>query len=642
LKTWEESDPSVKAFANEVLVGGVQVLIREGVSLIFIEAWAYTVVNAMTGNQTLPAQYKKLTKEQQNVFNTLMGYSDFQSKLLSNSFALADITTIARGFSKGESSLKNTHDKALMTAFYEALEKGEKPITAAQAAYSKVDFSTVSKGMMELVQGLSGYNPTQFIPHSPTSPQDIETQLKAWEKNDPKVKAFANTILVGGVQVLISEGVSLIFIEAWVYTVINAMTGNLTIPAEYQDLTQSQKDDFDILTGYSDFMSKLKAHSFSVAEVTDIAGDFSKGDSSLRNAQDKALITAFYTNLQAGQDLKTAAQDAYSIVKASTVTSGMNALVQGMSGYSPSRFTPHIPQTIQDLEAELKSWEATESKVKAFADAVYTKVQVLEGAKLDLTSIESWVYVALGNITKDSTYYNGFKGMNTQETSDFSTLSGLSDFSSKLAQSAFDTATVTAVAKSFSDGTISLKNSNDSVLMQDFYANLQAGQDKQTAAQNAYAKVDYKDVSQTMNLLVEGLSGYSLFPSSPKQLADAIVDNIGVNKANLIHSLKVMMEGLEGTVPQDEKNYLKGFQPFIDKGQIVKDKEGEYSFDPHVLLPSITNSIMMLVGIDKKGFADSMAAALVSYLQGVANQIDSIPVQKFPYNKDLFKRLSLI
>jgi len=146
----------------------------------------------------------------------------------------------------------------------------------------------------------------------------------------------------------------------------------------------------------------------------------------------------------------------------------MNALVQGLSGYSPSHFTPHTPKTIQDLQAELKSWEAADSKVKTFADAVYSKVQILEGAKLALTSIEAWVYAALGNTTKDSTYYNDFQGLSKQEKNDFSTLSGLSDFSSKLAQSAFDTATVTAVAKSFSDGTISLKNSNDSSLMQDF------------------------------------------------------------------------------------------------------------------------------------------------------------------------------
>ena len=121
----------------------------------------------------------------------------------------------------------------------------------------------------------------------------------------------------------------------------------------------------------------------------------------------------------------------------------MNALVQGLSGYSPSDFTPHTPETIQDLEAELKSWEAADSKVKAFADAVYSKIQTLEGAKLGLTSVEAWVYAALSNITKDSTYYNDFQGLSKQEKSDFSTLSGMSDFSSKLAQSAFDTTTVT-------------------------------------------------------------------------------------------------------------------------------------------------------------------------------------------------------
>jgi len=556
------------------------------------------------------------------------------NKLAKHSFSTPEVTEIVRDINAGDLGLRTPQDKALIVAFYAGLKKGEEPAAAAKSAYSGINTSDISKAMVALLEGLSGYSPYNFTPHTPVSAQDIETQLKMWKVSDPSVEAFASEIL-GGVQLLNNDKLSLGFIEAWVYTIVNAIILNQKMPAQYQELLSGQKKDFDTLSGYSDFMNKLAKHSFSAPEVTEIVRDINAGDLGLRTPQDKALITAFYTNLQAGQDLKTAAQNAYSIVKASTVTSGMNTLVQGMSGYSPSHFTPHIPQTIQDLEAELKSWEAMDSKVKAFADAVYTKVQVLEGAKLDLTSIEAWVYVALGNITKDSTYYNDFKGLNTQEASDFSTISGMSDFSSKLAQSAFDPTTVTAVAKSFSDGTISLKNSNDSTLMQDFYANLQAGQDKQTAAQNAYAKVDYKDVSQTMNLLVEGLSGYSLFPSSPKQLADAIVDNIGVNKANLITNLKNMMGSIESTVSQDEENYLKGFQPFIDKGQIVKDKEGNYSFDPHVLLPSITNSIESLIELFKGGFVKSMAASLGSYLQGVASQVD--PIQKFPYDKDLFK-----
>ena len=201
--------------------------------------------------------------------------------------------------------------------------------------------------------------------HTPTSAQDIENQLKAWGESDPSVKVFAGEIL-GGVQGLDNKSLSLGFIEAWVYTVVNAITGNQKMPAQYQELSSSQKKDFDVLTGYSDFMSKLAAHSFSVAEVTEIAGDFAKGDSGLRSTQDKTLMTAFYTNLQAGQDLKAAAQNAYSVVKASTVTSGMNALVQGLSGYSPDHFTPHTPKTIQDLEAELKSWEVSVATTAAF------------------------------------------------------------------------------------------------------------------------------------------------------------------------------------------------------------------------------------------------------------------------------------
>ncbi|QVL58074.1 MAG: hypothetical protein KFB93_03060 [Simkaniaceae bacterium] len=124
-------------------------------------------------------------------------------------------------------------------------------------------------------------------------------------------------------------------------------------------------------------------------------------------------------------------------------------------------------------------------------------------------------------------------------------------------------------------------------------------------------------------------------PTTPQGIADAIVKWIGPNRANLITNLKHQMEGLETSLNQDRTNYQKGFQPFVDKGQIIKHPDGSYSYDPHSLLPSVVNNILSLITADKKSFTSSFSSLIKSYLQGVANQV--VPIQNFPYDKESFK-----
>ncbi|MCB1110813.1 MAG: hypothetical protein KDK64_07505 [Chlamydiia bacterium] len=125
------------------------------------------------------------------------------------------------------------------------------------------------------------------------------------------------------------------------------------------------------------------------------------------------------------------------------------------------------------------------------------------------------------------------------------------------------------------------------------------------------------------------------FPSTPEELADAIVENIGVNRQALITDLKTYISSLKSTVEQDWKNYMVGFQPFIDSGALVKGSDGNYFYNPHCILPSVVGWIQNQVEADEKGFALSVTASLKSFLAGVASQVDAIA--KFPYDRALFE-----
>lgn len=124
-------------------------------------------------------------------------------------------------------------------------------------------------------------------------------------------------------------------------------------------------------------------------------------------------------------------------------------------------------------------------------------------------------------------------------------------------------------------------------------------------------------------------------PTTPQGLAEGIIQNIGPNRENLITNLKQIFNGILITVEGDKKNYLKGFQPYIDKGQITVHSDGSLTYDPHSLLPSVVNNIQSLIAADQKSFSSSFSTALKGYLVGVGSQIN--PIQNFPYDKDTYQ-----
>ena len=126
---------------------------------------------------------------------------------------------------------------------------------------------------------------------------------------------------------------------------------------------------------------------------------------------------------------------------------------------------------------------------------------------LPLTAIEAWIYISImGQLTNDSKYAIGFQNINPSEQETFKTLSGIDQIESALAAHSFSIAEVTAIAKMLSDGTITLKNSNDTAFMKAFDSNLNKGQDPKTAAQNAYKTVPSSSVSQALQSFISGLA----------------------------------------------------------------------------------------------------------------------------------------
>ena len=528
---WATSDPTVKDFANKVLAN-VKSLEARALTLPSIETWTFvSIAKNLTTDSSYATAYNTLNAQQKSIFDTLSGLKTFENGLSQHSFNTADVTAIAKSFSEGAIVLKNAPDAALMSSFYDFVVYGHKGV------YFELQFGNLMRSLIENYKLDPSPSPS-FSPHTPASTQDLEQELSTWEASDPSVKDFADKVLAK-VKNLDGSSLPLSTIEAWAYA---AAVGNLTTDPSYstayKSLTTQQEGTFDTLSGLKDFESKLSAHSLDAATVTALAKSFSDGTIALKKAQDKALMVDFSANLQAKQDPKTAAQNAYGKVLPSSVSSKMNTFIQGLSGYSPAppSFSPHTPASIKDLEQELSSWETSDPSVKDFADKVLTKVKNLDGSSLSLSTIEAWVYAAIvGNLTTDSSSATAYKRLTTQQEGIFDTLSGLKDFESKLSAHSLDTTTVTAIAKSFSDGTITLKNAQDKTLMVDFSANLQAKQDPKTAAQNAYEKVTPSSVSNEMNVFMRGLSGYAPANPFPSPFSDdTVVDKVTMYSLNIL------------------------------------------------------------------------------------------------------------
>lgn len=344
--------------------------------------------------------------------------------------------------------------------------------------------------------------------HNPTSVQDLESELGQWETQDPVVKSFADTVLPL-VQKFSSAGSGLPAIEAWVYTVVTNITDNSSLATAYAALTSEEKDDFGTLSGYSNFTAQASKHVFDKPTIVAIAKPFFDGSFGLQNSNDKDLMSDFYQNLNSGQDPKTAAQNAYAKVLSSTVSKPMNALVQGLSSYTPS-FTPHNPTSVQDLENQLTEIgvSSSDKNLKAFTAAVLKEVTTLAGKELSILSIEAWSYASIvGQLTADSEYAIGFQNLTPSEQRSLKTITGIDQFESDLSSHSFNKDQITAIAKVFSDGTIPLKSPNDTKYMSAFYSNLHSGQAPQTAAQNAYTTVARSSVSQALQTFISGLTG---------------------------------------------------------------------------------------------------------------------------------------
>ena len=531
-------DRNVKALAA-VFLTEIETLVGKNLSLITIEAWEYAATIAkLTTNSEYWIGFSNLTASEKPLFTTATGITDFESKLSSHSFTTTETTEIAKAFSDGTLSLQNANDLKFMQTFYSNLQKGQQPKAAEENAYTTVPRSSVSQAMQTFITGIVNPNPLPFNPHTPTSIQDLESQITklATTAPDRNVKALAAVFLTE-IQTLAGKNLSLTTIEAWEYA---ATIAKLTTNSEYwigfSNLTASEKPLFTTATGITDFESKLSSHSFTTTETTEIAKAFFDGSISLENVNDTKFMQAFYSELQKGQQPKAAEENAYTTVPRSSVSQAMQTFITGIANPSPTPppFTPHVPTTIEDLKSELSQFANQGASCKTLADATLKEVTTLQGKSLSLTTVESWAYAAIiGKMTSDSQYSTGFASLNPSEQQQFKTLTGIDDFNGKLSSHSFSTAETTEIAKTFSDGSISLENENDTKFMQAFYSNLHSGQDPKTAAQNAYKTVPSSSVSQTMQSFIQGLSNYAPTPPTPSPFPspfkeDTVVDSVTV------------------------------------------------------------------------------------------------------------------
>ena len=183
-----------------------------------------------------------------------------------------------------------------------------------------------------------------------------------------------------------------------------------------------------------------------------------------------------------------------------------------------SSFTaPHAPSSIQDLENQLSQFAASGGQnVKALVSVVLGEIKALDGKGLSLNLIESWAYAAMvGKFTANSEYSIGLQNLSPSDQAIFKTISGIDQFQGVLSSHGFNTSQITALVKSFSDGTIALKNPKAKTFMLDFYTNLNSGQDPKIAADNAYAKVPASELSSEMNTFIQDLSLCSPTPPKP-------------------------------------------------------------------------------------------------------------------------------
>ena len=148
----------MKALASAVL-NEVRSLEGKGLSLTSIESWAYAaMIGKMTANSKYSIGLANLIPPEQTLFKTLSGINQFQGKLSSHSFSIADVTDIAKSFSDETLSLQNPNDEKFMQIFYSNLQAGQGPTIAAQNAYTTVPSYLVSQALQTFIAGLTDTN----------------------------------------------------------------------------------------------------------------------------------------------------------------------------------------------------------------------------------------------------------------------------------------------------------------------------------------------------------------------------------------------------------------------------------------------------------------------------------------------------
>lgn len=178
--------------------------------------------------------------------------------------------------------------------------------------------------------------PPPFNPHTPTTIQDLETELSQFGdlSSDRNVKALVAATLPK-IEALASQGLSLNSIESWVYAaIIGKMTVDSTYSIGFENLNAADQATFKTITGIDQFEDALATHGFNPSQITDMAKDFADGTISLENPNDKIFMQTFYANLQAGESPAVAAQNAYSTVPYASLSEGMQTFINGLTDTS--------------------------------------------------------------------------------------------------------------------------------------------------------------------------------------------------------------------------------------------------------------------------------------------------------------------
>ncbi|MCB1072368.1 MAG: hypothetical protein KDK96_04605 [Chlamydiia bacterium] len=164
------------------------------------------------------------------------------------------------------------------------------------------------------------------------------------------------------------------------------------------------------------------------------------------------------------------------------------------------------------LERELGQLaQSSDRHIKAFVEASLSQLKVLREKRCPYISIQSWAYGAIiRDYVADRSLAIGFQNIGVADRARFKAVMGVDEFQEKVSSADFSLREVFAIARSFSDRTISLSNPNDFRFMEEFYKNLEANQDPKTSAVNAYAGVSRSFLSSSMQVLVDALSNVTL------------------------------------------------------------------------------------------------------------------------------------